>query len=397
MKLGLDNIGTLLCALGNPETKYTKVQVAGTNGKGSVCAFLDAICRAANIRTGVFTSPHLVSITERVRIGGVDISEPDFATIASRVREKAEKLLVNGELQYCPTFFEQVTAIALVAFAEAGVNLAILETGLGGRLDATTAANANIAAITSIDLDHQEHLGETIEEIAGEKAAIINAGSKVVIGDQQPRVMNVLLQRCVQFGIIPRAATPADLYEAGISMLGMVGRHQRENAAVAYAIADLLRNDLDITKHNIAEGLMAARHPGRLEFQDNFLFDGAHNPAGAAALRAFLDEFVSQPITMVFGAMHGKDIVAIATKLFPRADKLVLTQPSNSRSMTAAALAGFVDREYEPEHLFLTANVHDALTVARSVTPSDGLILITGSLYLIGEAKKVISAVNGSV
>src|SRR5258706_1723344 len=197
MKLGLENIRTLLAALGNPQNNYLKVQVAGTNGKGSVCAFLNSICLEAGVKTGLYTSPHLISITERVKINGIDISEDDFARIATHIRETAEKLLGNGDLEYLPTFFEQVTAIALIAFAEAKIELAILETGLGGRLDATTAANAEIAAITRIDLDHQEHLGDTLEEIAGEKAAIITKKTKVVvIGAQTRSVMTMFRTRC---------------------------------------------------------------------------------------------------------------------------------------------------------------------------------------------------------
>ncbi len=204
MKLGLENIRSLLEGLGHPENNYLKVQVAGTNGKGSVCAFLDAICVAAGIKAGVFTSPHLISMTERVRINGTDISEEEFARHATHVRATAERLLAEGKLAYRPTFFEQVTAIALVAFAEAGVDLAILETGLGGRLDATTAANAEIAVITRIDLDHQEYLGGTIEEIAAEKAAIITERTyDVVIGEQPKEAMAILRERCKMFGIEP--------------------------------------------------------------------------------------------------------------------------------------------------------------------------------------------------
>src|SRR5437773_10549936 len=176
MKLGLENIGKLLAALGNPQKNYLKVQVAGTNGKGSVCAFLDAICYEAGIKTGLTTSPHLISITERVRISGKDVSQDEFARLATRVRETSERLVARDELESVPTYFEQITAVALLAFAEANVELAILETGLGGRLDATTAAGAEIAAITRIDYDHQKVLGETLAEIAAEKAAVVQEG-----------------------------------------------------------------------------------------------------------------------------------------------------------------------------------------------------------------------------
>src|SRR5687768_13669167 len=207
MKLGLDNIRRLLAALGDPQREYLKVQVAGTNGKGSVCAFLDSICNAAHMRVGTYTSPHLESITERVRIAGVDISEEEFAGLATRIRGVSESLIASGELETVPTFFEQVTAIALVAFAEAKVELAILETGLGGRLDATTAANAEIAAITRIDLDHQQYLGETIEEIAAEKAAVIRRGTKVAIGAQDREAMDVILEHCAAAGVEPRLSS----------------------------------------------------------------------------------------------------------------------------------------------------------------------------------------------
>jgi len=195
MKLGLDNIRTLLHALGDPHEKYLKVQVAGTNGKGSVCAFLGSICHKAGIKTGVYTSPHLISITERVRIAGHDISEHDFSLFATKVRKTSEMLAADGSLESVPTFFEQATAIGLLAFAEAKVELAILETGLGGRLDATTAANAEIAAITSISIDHQEYLGETLAEIAAEKAAIIRGDSTVVIAVQSPEFMEIFRDR----------------------------------------------------------------------------------------------------------------------------------------------------------------------------------------------------------
>lgn len=394
MKLGLENIRTLLAALGDPQDKYLKVQVAGTNGKGSVCAFLNAICLAAGIRTGVYTSPHLISMTERVRINGVDLSEGEFARFAGRVRDTAEKLLSDGVLEYRPTFFEQMTAIALLAFADAGVELAILETGLGGRLDATTAANAEIAVITRIDLDHQEYLGDTIEEIAAEKAAIIHKGSKVVIGQHGTEALAVVLAQCARVGVEPlRTDTNAAAsFPRGESpQLGLPGRHQIENAKIAILVADTLREYFTIGEACVVRGLMDARHPGRLERQGSFLFDGAHNPAGAQALRAFLEESVEGPVTMIFAAMKGKDVTEIADALFPKAARLILTQPENTRAMTAAQLAEYVPAGFDQTAVFQTATVADALDAARRVTPADGIILVTGSLYLVGEAKKILN------
>lgn len=410
MKLGLENIRKLLAALGNPETTYLKVQVAGTNGKGSVCAFLDSICREAGIEVGVFTSPHLVSITERVRINGVDISDEEFARIATVVRKTAEKLVSQGNLETVPTYFEQVTAIALVAFAEAKVKLAILETGMGGRYDATTAANAEIAAITRIDLDHQEYLGDTIEEIAAEKAAIIHPSSKVVIGEQSEAAMTVLMDRCQQVGTTPTTAcessiqaidmingsavvvfrTENDLYHD--PNLGLKGRHQMENARITVVLTEVLKFEFDfiISRDAVNDGLENARHCGRLEHQGRYLFDGAHNIGGARALREYLDEFVSQPVTMIFGAMKDKDVGQIARILFPKAKNIILTRPENSRAMAAEEIATAAKDLTDQDRCFLTENVADAITKANEVAGEDSIILITGSLYLVGEAKRIL-------
>ena len=410
MKLGLENIRKLLAALGDPQNNYPKVQIAGTNGKGSVCAFLDSICNTAGIRTGTFTSPHLITITERIRINGVDISEDDFARYATTVSETAESLLAKGELEYRPTFFEQITAIALVAFAAAKVEVAILETGLGGRLDATTAANAEIAAITRIDIDHQEYLGETIEEIAAEKAAIICQHSIAIIGEQKPEAMEVLLGRCREVGVIPSTECKASVWAVDMANnsavtsfrtkrglyddpnLGLKGRHQIENARIAVMVAETLRFDfgLDLSAYNIVDGLENARHPGRLECQGKFLFDGAHNVAGANALRAYLDEFVRQPITLVFGAMKEKDVTQITKILFPKADNLILTRPNNERALTAQQIAEFAPEKYR-ERVVITETVADAIGKAKEIVHLDGIILVTGSLYLVGEVKGLLN------
>lgn len=404
MKLGLENITTLLTALDSPESKYLKVQVAGTNGKGSVCAFLDSICVSAGIKTGAFTSPHLISITERVRIDGIDITEVEFARHATVVRQTAEILLGSGELEYLPTFFEQITAIALFAFAEAKCEVAILETGLGGRLDATTAANAEIAAITQIDFDHQEYLGQTLSEIASEKAAIIHAESTVVVGGQNHEAGNLIRKRIANLGLeaslsddvsvfsdgqTVRFQTKRDIYE--VARLGLTGRHQLENAKVAILLAETLKSHFPISAADIVSGLIDARHPGRLERIGRFLLDGAHNPAGAAALREYLDEEFAGPITVVFGAMREKDIDAVAKQLFPRASKLILTSPNNSRSMPPGELASQFAAGMPFDVVSVTDDVSAAIERALAVTPDDGIILITGSLYLVGEAKKILN------
>lgn len=406
MKLGLETITRLLAALDNPQNNYLKVQVAGTNGKGSVCAFLDAICRSAGIKTGVFTSPHLISITERVRLDGVDIAEEDFARFATIVRVTSERLIDNGELGYTPTFFEQITAIALLAFADANVELAILETGLGGRLDATTAAKAEIAAITRIDYDHQDYLGSTLAEIAAEKAAIIRPGLQAVIGRQEPEALVAILERCRKTGVAPvvadaigSPALPLITLEAGQQKLevqtfrlGLAGLHQAENAGIAASVAGVLSRTFLISKTDILTGLTNARHPGRLEYANRFLLDGAHNVGGTRALCAYLDEYELRPITLVFGAMKGKDVEDMAAMLFARADHIILTRPDNSRALTAEELAEATAEHADGKRPILTANIYDAVDRALELTDENAIILVTGSLYLIGEAKRILKS-----
>lgn len=404
MKLGLESIRKLLAALGDPHERYLKVQVAGTNGKGSVCAFLNSICCEANIKTGLFTSPHLVSITERVRINDRDIGDEDFARYATLVRETAERLVASAELEYTPTFFEQITAIALVAFADAQVDLAILETGLGGRLDATTSANAEIAAITRIDYDHQEYLGDTIEEIAAEKAAIIHTDSIVVIGKQAGEPEKMLRHRCADVGIDAKFAAQVriscgsgwlnfetDQAHYRVKRLGLLGQHQIENAKVAILLAEELKSHFPITTEKVVCGLENARHPGRLEYHGRYLFDGAHNVGGARALREYLDEFEKRPITLVFGAMKDKDVGEIIKVLQPKAEFLILTQPDNERAVSPAELERFTGQMFGRQRVFLTPTVVDALAKADELTGEGGIILITGSLYLVGEAKKILN------
>lgn len=383
MKLGLENISRLLAALGNPQNNYQKVQIAGTNGKGSTVAFLEAMCVAAGINVGATTSPHLISITERVRINGREISEKDFARLATKIRKTAEKMVETGELETVPTYFEQVTAIALTAFAEAKIELAILETGLGGRYDATTAANAEIIAITPIDYDHQNILGNTLTEITGEKAAIIREkDQKVVVAKQSAEAENVISERCAKFGIEPLRTN----FELPNVKLGLAGNHQIENAKVAFRLAEFL----NIETENIFHGLQNARHKGRLEFYKGILFDGAHNISGAKALREYLDELVNQPITMIFGAMRDKDLTEIAELLFLKADKLILTKPDNPRSMETAELLKFVPQNFDKSKIYQAETVENALNFAGEISSVNDLILITGSLYLVGEAQKII-------
>jgi dihydrofolate synthase/folylpolyglutamate synthase len=388
IKLGLRNTELLLSSLNNPERAFTSVQIAGTNGKGSTAAMLDSICRAAGIKTGLYTSPHLVSITERIRISGSDITREDFARHATVVRAVAEELVAAREIEALPTFFEHVTAIALLAFREAGVEVAILETGLGGRLDSTTAANAAIVGITQIAMDHEEYLGPTLTSIASEKAAVIRPGVTAVIGHQDPEALEVLLKRCAAVGVQPSLEPGRDFAE-NIS-LSLRGAHQIQNASVAIRLAEALRDHgFTITEKQIGFGIGAATHAGRLELIPPFLLDGAHNPAGAQALRNYLEELDAPTLTLIFGAMRDKKLDQIAEILFPLADHLILTTVDNPRSATLETLAPLA-KQFAPNLVSETSSSTEAVRTAIAQTPPGGLICITGSLYLIGETRPMI-------
>ena len=409
MKLGLDNVGRLLGLLGRPQRAFPSVQIAGTNGKGSTAAMLEAVCLSAGVRVGLYTSPHLVSITERVRVGGAEVSREEFARHASAVREAARE--VERQSSALPTFFEQVTAAALCAFRDAGVELAILETGMGGRLDATTAAGARTVAVTPVALDHQEYLGATLGEIAAEKAAIIRPGTTAIVAPQEPEAEAVILARCRECGVEPRASadsrvegvcgegrlrvsftTARDAYEN--VCLALRGRHQVTNAGVAVSLAEALAEQgFKISRRDVVRGLERAEHAGRMEFRSGspaLLLDGAHNGAGARALRAYMDEFVAEPVTLVFGAMRDKDLTGIGAEIFPAARRLVLTEPDNARAAPVGELIRAIPRDADLSTITLAPRARDALIIARAVTPPDGLVCVTGSLYLVGEVKSLI-------
>jgi dihydrofolate synthase/folylpolyglutamate synthase len=409
IKLGLRNIQLILEALGSPQKSYPAVQIAGTNGKGSTAVVLDSICRTAGIKTGRYTSPHLVSIRERITIAGQQIPRNEFAYYATQVRDAAQILVNAKQIESLPTFFEHLTAMALLAFRDAGVEIAILETGLGGRLDATTAAAASTVAITPIGFDHEDYLGTTLESIAAEKAAIIRPGVVAIIAPQSEGVINVILQRCEASNVKPiingcsekiegattdgrlRVSFETDQSRYDSVLLGLRGRHQVPNTALAILLAESLRAaGYAISQRAIIEGIESVRHPGRLELHQgnpSLLFDGAHNPAGAQALRNYLDEFANGPVTLVFGAMRDKKLEEMATTLFPAANNLILTQTENARSATGEMLRRVAATILDTQEIILTTSVKEAIETARSVTPPEGVICFTGSLYLIGEVK----------
>jgi dihydrofolate synthase/folylpolyglutamate synthase len=415
IKLGLDKIRLLLAKLGDPQNNFFKVQIAGTNGKGSTAAILDSICRTAGIRTALFTSPHLIEPTERIRIGGKDIEQNEFARWTAVVREASDELVSAGALSTPPTFFEHLTAMFLLAAAEAGVELAIVETGLGGRLDATTATNAEVVAITPIAMDHQEYLGHTLAGIAAEKAAIIRTGVAAISAPQLPEAANVIARYAAEHGVhlhwaadeieVVGATTDGRLLvklsgENEEFALGLRGRHQLTNAATAVSLAETLRaQGWPIDNPSIRRGLERAHHPGRLERwggSRTIIFDGAHNAAGAEALADYLREFVPQPITLVFGVMREKDLAAIEAGLLPLAQTIILAQPESPRAADLTVLRASAPAAINRERIILAWDVPTALQTALEHTSDSGVVCVTGSLYLVGEAQKYLQSPEGA-
>ncbi len=344
-KLGLERIRAVLRALGDPQRSFGSVHVAGTNGKGSTCAMIEAGLRAAGVRTGLFTSPHLIEPTERIQIDGIPVSQAQFQRAFEVVHETAEKL----DLDCHPTYFETVTAMGFWLFREQGVETAVIETGLGGRLDATNVLEPVLTVITPIDFDHEAYLGHTIEAIAGEKAGILKPGVPAVFARQRPEASAVLEARAKELGVRVVRAEDFEIRDLEIDARGsrfngltcpLAGEHQVENAVTAV----LALRELGVDPEGIAE----TRWPGRLEFvspNPDVILDGAHNPAGARALARYLERFYSrQKIWMIYGAMRDKAIEEVAEILFPIAGELIFTALESARAIRPEALAELAGR-----------------------------------------------------
>lgn len=411
MKLGLDSIHALARALNEPQKKFPAVHIAGTNGKGSTAAMTASILRKAGLRAGLYTSPHLISITERVQVNGEEVTPEDFARLATEVRAAGERLVAEGVLPAPPTFFEQATMIGFLYFAEKQVDLAVLEVGLGGRLDATNICEPVVTAITPVGYDHQQYLGDTLSSIASEKAGIVKPGVPVIIAPQHDEAMRAIIARCEELNAPMietsrpfdvetvegaenigrydfRYQTPRDEYGAHLSLRG---RHQITNALTAIHIAEQLRSaGFDVPSPAIVEGLSKAEWPGRLEMihlsqsQAPLLLDGAHNEAGARVLRDFLDEhFSSATITIIFGAMADKAINEMSGILFPAAQQIIVTKIASPRAADPRAIAETTHRD-----VIRIENVGEALREALRITPQHGLICVCGSLFLVGDIKQ---------
>jgi dihydrofolate synthase / folylpolyglutamate synthase len=409
-KFNLENITILLERLGRPDRAYPCVHIAGTNGKGSTAAFLERILRKAGFRTGLNTSPHLERINERIRISGEDLSDERFAEIFTRIHAVIEELLAEGKLRAHPTYFECVTALAFEAFARERVDFAVIEVGLGGRLDATNVVTPVVSIITRIDFDHENFLGHSLQEIASEKAGILKARVPAVFAAQLPEARQVLLGRakelrcpfvetseafrvedetvlngCVRAAVVDIASRKTFLLEPRLA-----GRFQLQNALNAVAAARILQNrSYRITDETIANGIATAEWPGRMErlqTRPDVYLDGAHNPGAARELARFLDEnFVERKVYLIFGAMRDKAVDEVTGMLFPRAHEVIFTQPGTPRAISARQLA-----EMAGDHAKKFTVIEDAeqaLESALSKAEPEDAVFVTGSLYLVGELR----------
>jgi dihydrofolate synthase/folylpolyglutamate synthase len=398
-KLGLESIRDVLAGLGHPERSQRFVHVAGTNGKGSTSAMIASALLESGLRTGLYTSPHLIEPTERININGVAVTRQRFADAFAAVHKVAEQMLLAEKLGAHPSYFETVTAMALLLFKEERCAISVMEVGLGGRLDATNVIDPELCVITPVAYDHEAYLGNTLESIAGEKAGILKAGVPLVMASQQPaaravienraRYLNCPLLRTEDFALskVEASAQGCRFELAGESYAcPLAGRHQMENAKAAI----LACQALGLSPESIRAGLQTVRWPGRLELishRPDFILDGAHNPAGAAALASYIREFHSQrPVWLVYGAMRDKAVEEVAEQLFPLADRLIATAPNFPRALRPQAileLSGHGDAT-------TAGTVAEAIELAL-LAPPDAVVFFTGSLFLVGEARAILA------
>lgn len=401
IKFGLESMRALLAELGHPEQAWPCLLVAGTNGKGSVCAYAAAALQASGLRTGLYTSPHLVRVHERIVVNGREVSERALQSAVRAVRDAAQRLVERRALLAHPTYFEVLTAAACEHFRRARVDVAVLEVGLGGRLDATNACEPLASAIVTIDYDHQAWLGQTLAAIAREKAGVLRPGRTTVLGPLPAAARRAIESRARATGarlvsapagarLTERADGRVDLVTPGHRSTGLrplPGRHQRDNLLVAVRLLEAAAAaGLPVDLGRLAEATRRTRWPGRLQLlpgRPRLLLDGAHNPAGARALAAHLR---AEPgYVLVFGAMQDKDVRELAAPLFARARQVVLTRPRLPRAATPAQLQartrglGGGARHRQP-------SVARALGLARRLAGADGLVVVAGSLFLVGEA-----------
>jgi dihydrofolate synthase / folylpolyglutamate synthase len=421
IKLGLENITALLGLMGNPHRAFPALHIAGSNGKGSTAAFLDSILRRSGLRTGLYTSPHLVDFSERIRVDGKAIPTERIVALTRGIRARAEEMERQGFFRpegakaggfggkepgkATLTFFEFTTAMMFQYFREEKVDLAVVEAGLGGRLDATNVVDPVASLITTISREHAQYLGGTLLKIAGEKAGIIKPGRPLLSAAAQPKIAAFFEKRCAE-GKSPfrvwgrdfeaREEEPGIIHFRGRRRdyahlrLGLAGAHQKKNAGLALAAVEVLQEaGFPIEEAHIRGGLAETRWPGRLELIRNrtrILLDGAHNPEATAALRKALEKgFPRRRLILILGIMADKDIPAMMKDLVPLADLLFLTRAGNERAATLDLLEAESSPYEKPGRKFVS--VGEAVEEGLNQAEKEDLILVAGSLYIVGEAR----------
>ena len=406
MKFGLENIAALTAELGHPERTFKSIVIAGTNGKGSVTVMTETALRAAGVRAARYTSPHLVRLEERFVMDGRDVETADLRDALGAVRGAVDSLIRRGDLEALPTFFEVATAAAFELFRRAAIEIAVLEVGLGGRLDATNVVMPIATAITSIDFDHQAQLGNTIESIAAEKAGIVKPGIPLICGPVPDVAEAVIRDICDSQGatlirarevvqILARNGDDTLDIRTPIRSLDRLtpalrGKHQRDNASVAVALLDeLARQGIGIPDDAVRDGLVNARWPARLERfvvrGVELLLDAAHNPAGARALASHLEEIGWSRITLVFGAMHDKDVTGMLEAVGGRCETIVCTTASSARALPAAELAQLA-RRFAPA----VESIDDPAAALERALALRRPIVAAGSIFLIGPLRDIL-------
>ena len=421
VKVGTRNIRLLAKALGHPERRFPSVVVAGTNGKGSTVAILDSILRAHGLRVGRFTSPHLLSINERILVNGRQLPNEEFADLVGAIASAARGLLPDQQ----PSFFETITGAAFLAFARHGLDAAVFEVGMGGRWDATTATDAPLGLVTRIALDHERYLGRTVAEIAGEKGAVARPGGELLIAPQEPEAAAVLQESARKRGARPRdlaveAETDFTILRAGATgrlvtpeatyddlWLPLPGRHQLDNLALAVRGAErfFAREGFGtLDPIRVRQGISAVRWPGRLEWlpadgsRPRVLLDAAHNPSGAERLADYLGSLGRNGRrVLVFGASRDKRVEEMLAPLAPHFRRVVLTAAATRRSLPTADLSGAAQRAFAGNgtRAETVENVPDALNMAVRLAGRNGEVVVAGSIFLLGDALKVLRLESG--
>lgn len=404
IKLGLERIAKLLDGLGNPQSAFRTVHVAGTNGKGSTAAMIAAGLRAGGYRTGLYTSPHLIEPTERIQIDGQPVGEEDFTGAFQTVHQATVRMIGEGRIDGHPTYFESVTAMAFVLFRDLGVDMAVIEVGLGGRLDATNVILPELCVITPVDYDHEQWLGSSLAAIAGEKAGILKAGVACVVARQHDEAMAAIQARAAECGSPIEATADWRVEALSIDARGceyaarrddvelrvqcpLAGEHQTENSLTA-AIA--LRH-----LQCAPDGIANAVWPGRLERvseKPEIILDGAHNPAGIRALAAYIERFYSgRRVWLVYGAVRDKSLAEIAEVLSGVASDVLLVPIDSPRAVRPEALRPL----FTHPRVSASNRLEDTLEMVRRTARETDAVFVTGSLFLVGEARRILRRIAG--